>query len=314
MQVIGGEPVFSVATAVLAIPLCGARFPRLLRTLVPGALFGMALIAVQLIPGVELLWKSVRHSGEFGYLEATAFSLHPLNLIETLAPELMLNGSKDSFRFFLYGFPQTYLVSIYLGLLPIGLACWALLRGRKGKIDAVGALAGGFLLLSFGSHTAFYTLFYELVPLAGSSRYPSKLMVIVAFCVALLAAWGIDTLRDPGAFHWRWMAWPAAVAVGFAIRIATTQDIYLNCIAENVSARGDCRAGRETRRAGTAAGIGLRACPAAPCYHDRDGCAVSLLRPDGNRILGESHGARRDPHAPVAALAASRRRQPGFSH
>jgi len=234
MQVIGGEPVFSVATAVLAIPLCGARFPRLLRTLVPGALFGMTLIAVQLIPGVELLWKSVRHSGEFGYLEATAFSLHPLNLIETLAPELMLNGSKDSFRFFLYGFPQTYLVSIYLGLLPIGLACWALLRGRKGKIDAVGALAGGFLLLSFGSHTAFYTLFYELVPLAGSSRYPSKLMVIVAFCVALLAAWGIDTLRDPGAFHWRWMAWPAAVAVGFAIRIATTQDIYRHWIAENL--------------------------------------------------------------------------------
>ena len=236
MQAIGGEPVFNFAAALLAIPLCGARFPRFLRVLVPSAGFGMALIAVQLIPGLELLGKSVRHSEHFGYLDATFWSLQPLNLIETLAPDIMFHGSGHSFRIFLYGFQQPYLVSLYLGLLPIGLACWALLRGSKREINAVGAMAGGFLLLSLGSETAAYTLFYDLVPFVGSSRYPSKTMVIVAFCVAMLAAWGIDTLRNPGPLRWRWIAWPAAAAAGFALRIAPTESIYRHWIVANLRA------------------------------------------------------------------------------
>jgi len=236
MQALGGEPLFSAATALLAIPLCGARFSRLLRVLVPGAAFGMALIAVQLIPSLDLLSKSVRHSGQFGYLEATAFSLNPWNLIETLTPDIMLNGSRPSFRFFLYNFHRPYLASLYLGLLPMALACWALLRGRQRAIYAIAALGCGFLLLSFGSGTAFYTLFYKLVPLAGSSRYPSKMMVVVAFCVALLAGWGIDALRAPAPLRWSWIMWPAAIAAGFALRIAATDSVYRDWTAANLRA------------------------------------------------------------------------------
>jgi hypothetical protein len=234
LQAIGGEPVFNFATALLAIPLCGARLPRFLRVLVPGAAFGVALIAVQLIPGVELLGKSIRHSSHFTFLEASQWSLHPLNLLELLVPDVMVLNSNDAFRWFIYSVGQPYLVNLYLGLLPLGLAAWALTRGAKREVAWIGAMLAGFLLLSFGSHSALYTLFYKLVPFVGTSRYPSKLMVIVAFCVALLAAWGIDALRDARAPSWRWTVWPAAIAVGIAIRAVTCDDLYRDWITESL--------------------------------------------------------------------------------
>ncbi len=222
MQAIGGEPMFNVATAVLAIPLCGTGFVQLFVTLVPAAAFGIALDAVQILPGVDLLRKSIRHDPVFNYDAATFWSLRPLNLIETVVPDIFYPFSKEAFRVFLYGTGQPYLLSQYLGLLPIGLAAWALSRQEGRTVKALGAMAFGFLLLSFGDQSALYKIAYYLVPLVASSRYPSKLMLMFAFCTALLAGFGIDALRRPAPLRLGWLKWPLAVAAGLVIRLAIT--------------------------------------------------------------------------------------------
>jgi hypothetical protein len=232
MQAIGGEPLYNIATAAFALPLSGARFGRLFRTLTPAALFGMALIAVQLIPGVELLRRSVRQTSAFTFTESAYWSVHPLNLIELVVPWVMLQNSDDPMRFVLYRSTHPYLMSLYLGPVVLGLAAWALTRVHRPEVKGVALWSAIFVLFSLGWHSAFYTLTYHLIPFVRPSRYPSKMMVVVAFGVALLAAWAADAMLEgrAGPRRWGWLKWPGALAAGWAVRLALTEPAIISWI------------------------------------------------------------------------------------
>lgn len=222
MQAIGGEPLFNLAAAVLAFPLCAVSIGRFLRVLVPAAFFGMALIAVQLIPGLELLRDSVRQSNGFGLEESSYWSLHPLNLLECLAPEVMFEQSQNPFRLLLYGATAPYLASLYLGLLPLGLAFWALMQSGRKQVEWVAAICLGSVGFALGQHAAFFAWFHWVIPFVKSSRYPSKTMVVLALGVALLAGWGLDCLRERRPLRWGWAKWAAAFAIGLVLQLILT--------------------------------------------------------------------------------------------
>jgi hypothetical protein len=218
MQAIGGEPLFGMAAAILALPLCGVTWTRLLRALIPASLFGMALIAVQLIPGLELLRDSVRESEYFTFAESSFWSLHPLNLLDSVVPGVMFEQGSGPYRRFLFGGMTPYLMSLYLGLLPLGLAAWALLQSPKKQVSWVAAVCWGSLAFALGHHAAFFSWFYSWAPFVKSSRYPSKTMVVIALAVALLAGWGLDALRERRPFRWGWSKWAGAFAAGFLLQ------------------------------------------------------------------------------------------------
>ncbi|MDJ0869512.1 MAG: hypothetical protein QNK03_25640 [Myxococcota bacterium] len=121
----------------------------------------------------------------------------------------------------------------YLGVIPLGLALWALARRRRGAWALAGAAAFP-ALVALGHHLpALYGALYHTLPYFDAFRAPSSLLVLTELALALLAALGLDAWlgrRDPGrlpawcawgalagaiawlAFEWRAPAWVAAAA------------------------------------------------------------------------------------------------------
>jgi hypothetical protein len=85
--------------------------------------------------------------------------------------------------------------SLYVGVVAFALGCAALARGRLRRLAVVlVAVAALALLVSMGRHTPVYALAVQLVPGAGLFRFPTKVTVVAAFAVAMLAGIGLQAL------------------------------------------------------------------------------------------------------------------------
>ena len=112
------------------------------------------------------------------------------------------------------GFMNFKLENMYLGIIPILLAVFAILAavldlkqknqtrmparnmdipGRNAEIIFWGCVALMALLLSFGKFFPLYALFYEL-PMVSSIRNPNKFLQIFQLALGILAAYGLDDL------------------------------------------------------------------------------------------------------------------------
>ncbi len=109
------------------------------------------------------------------------------------------------------GFQNFKLENVYLGAIPVALACFALLcvvmawrrRGGDALVWPASHAAGEVwfwsaaalltLLLAFGKNFPLYYLFYQL-PLVGNIRNPNKFLQIFQLALAILAAYGLDAL------------------------------------------------------------------------------------------------------------------------
>ncbi len=157
------------------------------------------LTAVQLVPTAELAAESMR--GEGMSLESFgAYSLHPLRLPELVVPEFL--GRPDILTDFWgerlvdEGFP--YLLSVYLGVVPLSLALAGALR-RGGEVPRrlrlyLAALLSLALLGALGRHLPGFDLLYEVFPPLRIFRYPVKTLGFASLPLALLAAAGLEAL------------------------------------------------------------------------------------------------------------------------
>ncbi len=95
------------------------------------------------------------------------------------------------------GFMNFRLENTYLGVIPVLLAIFALFSARASAHRAVIFFWGGAalvaLLLAFGKYTPLYALFWQL-PVINNIRNPNKFIQIFQVAVAILAAFGLDTL------------------------------------------------------------------------------------------------------------------------
>ncbi|MEE9126010.1 MAG: hypothetical protein V3U11_02620, partial [Planctomycetota bacterium] len=214
VEIIAGEPLMILATLIFGflfatrrsseveesgeepLPLPG-RVVRLL--LVAGLAFLLA--APQILSTLELMPLSERGAG-FGYELASKWSTHPLRLWELLVPGWF--GDPAAYQPLQYwgeGFFEStlpFLLGIYLGGPVLLLAGVGLSRIRREPL--VRMLGGGVLLsllLALGSHAGLYGLLYHL-PGFDRFRYPSKFLLLLAFCVAALAGCGLDRLAQGG--------------------------------------------------------------------------------------------------------------------
>ena len=95
----------------------------------------------------------------------------------------------DVLQFILPGYASAFASPLYVGILPLWLALFALLRKRNETIFW-GLLALGALLLSFGFYVFAYVVFYLFVPGASLFRGQERMAFVVSFALAILAGYG----------------------------------------------------------------------------------------------------------------------------
>ena len=134
---------------------------------VAAVLLGLLVGAVQLVPLQAAVRAGIRANGV-----SNAWSLHPLGLLETIAPHLFgdffqapqldavpwiapLNSGREPFFF-----------SIYLGPAVLGVALLGALAGAQRWWSVFWVMTGAIALLAaFGSYTPFYPFLRDIVPL-----------------------------------------------------------------------------------------------------------------------------------------------------
>ncbi|HEX5410238.1 MAG TPA: hypothetical protein VFZ27_00090 [Terriglobia bacterium] len=211
MQFLAGEPFTLLATFGLCFayalfqagffrrPLARANL-RVLATFICSGGLMTALAAVQLLPAMVLLRRSLRGSIGFPFSQNTYWSLHPLQLISTFVagfPDPMFTASSLWTPVLNFN-NKPYFPSLFLGFVPLFLALIGLVLGRDRRRPFAGWAALALLLLAFGRFTPLYGLALAVLPILKLVRFPIKLLVLVMLLVALLAGWGIDVMHQPG--------------------------------------------------------------------------------------------------------------------
>lgn len=164
---------------------------RTVGALVASGALAAALVAVQVVPTLELLDLSVRQSLDFSSWVGL-FRLPPENLATFFLPDFFGNviGSYYWGRFFLWE------TCFYVGLAPLGLAALALARRPRGSVAALMVMGASSLVLAFGGAVPGLGSLLATLPVFRSFRGYSKFALLTALALALLAGWGLEAFMD----------------------------------------------------------------------------------------------------------------------
>jgi hypothetical protein len=189
------------------------RWPVELGLAFGAVLLGLAVAAIQVLPFVQYIPYSPRAAGgpSGGWEYATLFSMPPEEIMTTVLPQF--NGVLDGY----WGRNFFKLHTEYLGAAVVTLAVLGARDPRRRRtIQALGAIALLFLLVSFGGHTPFYRLWYEVMPMMKMVRAPGMAFFLVALPTAAFAGFGADRLAR-GELSLRSALVPLAVLGGLAL-------------------------------------------------------------------------------------------------
>jgi hypothetical protein len=191
----------------------GLRWPLEIAKALGAVVLGLGIAAIQVIPFVEYIPYSPRGAGgpSTGWDYAVLFSMPPEEIVTTVLPQF--NGVLDHY----WGRNFFKLHTEYLGAVVVVLAWLGVTdRSRRRLVQAFGAIAILFLLVSFGGHTPFYYAWYELMPMMKKVRAPGMAFFLVALPVSVYAAFGTERLLK-GEVALRSLAIPLAVLGGLAL-------------------------------------------------------------------------------------------------
>ncbi len=138
---------------------------------------GVLLGAIQWLPTWHALSDSVRRAPDLGF--ANTGSLHPLNLLQLVAPYLFTTRVVGQ---------NTHELGLYAGAVPLVLCVWLFAERRnwgrfRPLIRALTVFAVFSLLLAAGEHGGLYRL-QSFIPLANRFRFPCRAIVLVQWCIA----------------------------------------------------------------------------------------------------------------------------------
>jgi hypothetical protein len=139
-------------------------------------LLGFGLAAAQLLPSLEYMRLSSRAQANYNEM-AGGFPRQ-----DTI--QLLLPGS------------VSVMSPLYVGILPLFLACLAPLLKRNREVIFWTCLALGTLLLSFGDNTFAYSLLYLFAPGFALFRSQERAAFVFSFSMALLAGYGVRLLTQ----------------------------------------------------------------------------------------------------------------------
>jgi hypothetical protein len=190
------------APLALAVALAARRDVRTLVATGAGLAWGFALGALVALPALEFARNSTRGAGRTDQLE---WSLSWPQLLSAAWPFAEHPRSR-----YWEGDDQFFILVLFLGTLVCALALAGLGRSRRVLPFGLGALV--LTLLALGAHFPPAALVLQLPPFH-LFRYPVKYFVGAAFCVAVLAAFGLDVLARRARRGRRSLVHVAAVVV-----------------------------------------------------------------------------------------------------
>ena len=103
----------------------------------------------------------------------------------------------DPLQMILPGFTAAFQAPLYIGILPLWLALFALFVNRSREKIFWALLALGSLILSFGAYAFAFAVFYLFVPGFSIFRGQERLALVVAFSSSILAGYGFRDLIQP---------------------------------------------------------------------------------------------------------------------
>ncbi|WP_257457939.1 YfhO family protein [Archangium lipolyticum] len=171
------------ALLALGVALAARREVRAGVATGAGLAWGFALGALVALPALEFARNSTRSTGGMNPLE---WSLSWPQLLSVAWPFAEHPRSR-----YWEGDDQFFILVLFLGTLTCALALAGLGRSRRALPFGLGAL--GLTALALGAHFPPAALLLRLPPFH-LFRYPVKYFVGAAFCLAVLAALGLDVL------------------------------------------------------------------------------------------------------------------------
>lgn len=163
---------------------------RLVRGYVVFLAVGALLSAAQWLPTAELSQHSFREALSFEW--AALFSLPPEKLWTLLIPDLFGNMTDLPY----WGKNYLWEMSVYLGVIPLALAVFALVFDLRGRVVAFSVVALFALLFAFGKYTPLLKLLFTYVPGFDKFRGIAKFVFVYSFATALLAGFGLGKLSE----------------------------------------------------------------------------------------------------------------------
>ncbi|CAG0933712.1 hypothetical protein TFLX_03189 [Thermoflexales bacterium] len=180
-------------------------FGKLVGLALLAPLMAFGLTALQLLPSLEMTQYSLRAG--LAYEEATAYSLPPAALASTFSPLLFGRGAAEFWG------PWERVETMYVGVVPLLLAGFALRRKRPDGAWFLAALGLLGLLIALGKYTPIYSLVHSL-PVLGGLRVPARFILLTNFSLAALAALGLQRLITEAFPLKRVLGWGGAVLIG----------------------------------------------------------------------------------------------------
>ncbi|HVE82302.1 MAG TPA: YfhO family protein [Myxococcales bacterium] len=181
LSFLAGSPEVLLWQLIACAALVLAQRPSRKAPLVLAALWSLALSAYLLLPAAEFLATSTRGAGRTDQLD---WSTSPAQLLALAWP------FADAPRGAYWDSPdQWWLVTEFLGATVGALALVSLRRSRR--VLPFAACAALFAFIALGSNFALSAALWRVPPLE-LFRFPAKLLVGIAFCVAVLAGAGLD--------------------------------------------------------------------------------------------------------------------------
>ena len=208
---------------------------------------GLMLASPQILPALELSHVSHRAgpATAAGYTAYTEYALNPSQLVTLALPNFYGNDYAPGNKFWGYykkdvgggvtiGIRHNAAeIACYVGILPLIFAVFALVRGlQKKRFDRrvlfFGLLAALALLMALGSPID--AVFYFGVPGFGQSGSPGRVLVLWAFAVSILAAFGLDALLKEAATIREKQVAAGIVALFFAVSLSLAAQQFGNVI------------------------------------------------------------------------------------
>ncbi len=202
LQVFAGSGDMVLLTAgvtgawLMATSFSRKRATRALGALALGTLLAASLSAIQWLPTLDLAAGAMR--GALPEDVRAEWSVPPAGLARFIVPfdasgRIAFGGAAQAALF--DGHRPPFFGSLYAGIVALALGGVGLAGGRPRRLAMVlAALATLTLLVSMGTHTPVYGFVARLVPGGAIFRYPTKVTVVTAFALAMLAGMGFQAL------------------------------------------------------------------------------------------------------------------------
>jgi membrane protein YfhO len=180
------------------------RFTHYLLRFAVLLLIAAGISAAQWIPSVEYQTVSTRAAISWPEAASGFPTLDPLQMI-------------------LPGFINAFSSPLYVGVIPLWLALFALLVNRSREKQFWAWLALGSLVVSFGFYVFAYALFYLIVPGFAMFRGQERLAFIVSFSLAMLASYGardlLGTELEAKRARRAWALLPAGITISLVMML-----------------------------------------------------------------------------------------------